>query len=63
MSEIEGPRRRERLVVRWNDRVKKYMYERGADGERKGVNKQGGSVWIGRGRGSSAIANPLTQRE
>ena len=31
MSEIEGPRRRGRPVVRWNDRVKAYMYERSAD--------------------------------
>ena len=31
MSEIVGPRRRGRLVVRWKDRVKEYMHERGAD--------------------------------
>ena len=29
MSEIEDPRRRERPVVRWKDRVKEYMHERG----------------------------------
>ncbi len=27
--------------------------------EGKGLNKQGGSVWIGRGRGASAMATPL----
>ena len=32
--------------------------ERGAD-KREGLNKQGGSVWIGRGGGSSAVATSL----
>ena len=31
VNEIEGPRRRGRPVVRWKDRVKEYMHERGAD--------------------------------
>ena len=28
MSETEDPRRRERSIVRWKDRVKKYMHKR-----------------------------------
>ena len=44
VSETEDPRR-----ARWKDRVKEYMQEKVADrGE--------GSVWIGRGGGSSAVA-------
>ena len=31
VSEIKGPRRRRRPVVRWKDRVKEYMHERGTD--------------------------------
>ena len=31
MSEIVGPRRRGRPVVRWKDGVKEYMHERVAD--------------------------------
>ena len=46
------PSVRGRPVVRWKDRMKEYMYERGADG-------WGGSVWIGRDGGSSAMAIPL----
>ena len=34
-----GPRRKERPVVRWKDRVKEYMRKRGAD-------RDGGSVLI-----------------
>ena len=45
-SEIEDPRRG-RSVVRWKDRVKEYMHDRGTDRE-EGLNKQGGSVWIAR---------------
>ena len=30
VNEIEGPRR-DRPVVRWKDRVKEYMHERGVD--------------------------------
>ena len=30
-SEIEGPRRRGRPVVRWNDRLKEYMHARSGD--------------------------------
>ena len=33
------------------------MHERGAD-RGEGMNKLGRSVWIGRGRGSSAVAIP-----
>ena len=50
VSETESSRRR-RPVVRWKDRVKKYMHERVAD-------KGEGSVWIGRGGDSSAVAIP-----
>ena len=32
MSEIVGPRRRERPVLRWKDRVKESIHERVADG-------------------------------
>ena len=39
-SEIEGSRRRGRPVVRWKDRVKEYMHERGAD--RSGMRGEGG---------------------
>ena len=35
MSEIVGPRRRGREVVRWKGKVKEYMYERVADREGK----------------------------
>ena len=31
VNEIEGPKRRGRLVVRWKDRMKGYMHERVAD--------------------------------
>ena len=54
VSEIEGHIRRGRSVVRWKDWVKEYMHERGVD-RGEDMNKQGGSVWIGRGRGSFAI--------
>ena len=53
VSESECRRRRRRPVVRWKDRVKEYMHETVA-----GLNKQGGSVWIGRGGDSSAVAIP-----
>ena len=35
VSEIEGPGSRGRLVVRWKDKVEKYMHERVADRERR----------------------------
>ena len=38
VSEIEGPRRRGRPVVRWKDRVKEYIHEKGTD--RRGRLKQ-----------------------
>ena len=31
MSKSEGPRRQERPVVRWKDKVKEYMHKRIAD--------------------------------
>ena len=31
VSEIEGPRRRGRPVVRWQDKLKEYMHERGGN--------------------------------
>ena len=44
-SETEGSRRRGRPVVRWRDRIKgpciKELLIKG-----KGLNKQGGNVWI-----------------
>ena len=43
MSEIEGPKRCGRPVVRWKDRVKKYLHERDAD-RGKEFNKQGGRI-------------------
>ena len=33
MSEIKDSKRIARLIVRWKDRVKKYMHERGVDRE------------------------------
>ena len=63
MSEIADLWRRGRPVVRWKDRVKKYIHGRG--GERRGEVEQarrGGSVLIGRGGGgggSSAVVIPL----
>ena len=33
MSEIHGPRRKGKPLVRWKDRVKEYMHERLADRE------------------------------
>ena len=38
ISKTECPRRKGRPVVRWKNRVKEY--------KAKGLNKQGGSVWI-----------------
>ena len=41
MREITGQSRRGMPFGRWKDKVKEYMYERGADRERvKGWNKQ-----------------------
>ena len=31
MSETEDHRKRERLAVKWKDRIKEYMHETGAD--------------------------------
>ena len=38
VSETKSPRRRRRPVVRWKDRVKEYMHEKGAD-RGEGLNK------------------------
>ena len=60
VSEIEDTKRMEKSVVRWKDKVKKYMHAWESfliEGE--GLNKQGESVWIDRGRGSSAVAFPF----
>ncbi len=58
-SELEGPNRGGRPLGRWGDRVEEYLRERGMN-EGKCLKKQGGSVWIGRGEDTSAVA---TQRE
>ena len=55
VSEIEGPRRRGRPVETLKERVKEYMHE-GAD--RRGLNKQGGSIWMGRDGSPSAVDVP-----
>ncbi len=52
--EIVGPNSRGRPLGRWKDRVKEYMCERVLL-EREGLNKQGGSVWIGRGGGMENV--------
>ena len=52
MSEIEDPKRRGKPVVKWKDSMKEYVHERNAD-------REGRNVWIGRCRGSSAVAIPL----
>ena len=58
VSENKGPWTRERPVVRWKDRVRAYIQEKGADrGERLELTR--GSVWIGRDEGSSVVAIPL----
>ncbi len=57
VSEIKGPSRKGRPLGRWKDTVRQYMSERGAT--RGGGLEQGGSVCIGRGGGSSAVATPL----
>ncbi len=59
VSEIEGPSRRGRPLGRWKDRVKEYISEKKCyvvEGE--GLNKQGGSVWIGRDEGCYTMATP-----
>ena len=53
VSENEDSRRRVRSVVRWKDRVKKYMHQRVAD--RGGGIEQVWRVWIGRGSSVMAI--------
>ncbi len=53
---VEGPSRRGRPLGRWEDSVKEYVSERGV--RAKGLEWQGGSVWIGRGGGPSAMATP-----
>ncbi len=57
LSSVEGPNRKGRPLGRWEDRVKKYVSER--EGGEMGWSGQGGSVWIGRGGGLSAVATPL----
>ncbi len=57
LSSVEGPNRRGRPLGRWDDRMKEYMSERGVRGN--GLEWQGGSVWVGRGGGPSAVATPL----
>ena len=57
MSEIKGPSRRGMPVVRWKDRVKKYMYERGAD--RKGGLEQARRECMDRARWRLFCGNPL----
>ena len=52
--------RKGRSFVRWKDRVKEYMHEFVVN---RGSNKQGGSVWIGSGGGSSAVNIPLGWRD
>ncbi len=59
VSEIEGPTRKGTPLGRWKVRVKEYMSERGATRGGEGFSNQGGSAWIGRGGGSSDVANPL----
>ncbi len=49
------PSRTGRLLGRWKDRAKEYIYEKGEGG----LIKQGGSVWIERGGGFSAMTTPL----
>ena len=58
MSEIQEPRRRGRPVVIWKDMVKSIcMKEFLIDGE--DFNREGGSVFIGRGGGYPAVVIPL----
>ncbi len=59
VSEIVDPDRRGRSLGRWKDGVKEYMCEGGATRGGESWIKQGESVWIGRGGGSSAMAIPL----
>lgn len=47
--------RRGRPVVRWKDRMKEYMHERGGD-------RGGGIVGIGRGGSYSAVAITLRKQ-
>lgn len=63
MSEIVGPISKARPLGRWKDRIMDCMCEwstcvRGVLLEGEGMNKQGQSIWIGRGGGSSAVATP-----
>ncbi len=57
MSESVGPNSRGRSPGRWRDRIKEYMWERGAT--RGGGLDQRGSAWTGRGGDYSAVATPL----
>ncbi len=53
MSESVGPRSRGKLLGKWRDRAKEYIREMLPD--REDWIKQGGSVWVGRGGGFSAV--------
>ncbi len=57
LSSAEGPSRRGRPSGRWEDQMKEYMSERGVRGS--GLEQAGGSVWIGRGGGPSAVATTI----
>ena len=45
MREIRGHSRKGRLFERWKDKVKEYMYERGADREGEGLEQAKKSVF------------------
>ncbi len=57
VSEMVGPNSRGRPLGRWKDRVKEHRCGRVLQ-EGEGLNKEGGSIWIGRGRSSSAVTTP-----
>ncbi len=57
LSSVEGMNRRGRPFGRWEDRMREYVSERGVRG--MGWSGQEGSVWIGRGGDTSAMATPL----
>ncbi len=57
MSNIEGPSRRGRPLGRWEDRVKKYMSERGVRGN--GLEQARRECMDRGGCSSSAMVTPL----
>ncbi len=58
VTEIVGPNRRGRPLMRQKGRVKEYMCERGTT-RGEGLDLTWGSVWIGKDGGSFAMATSL----